>query len=407
MKKLVTLLMFTPTIGMLNAQSPLTVMTKREKGIEVVQKDSLFSMRFQFRMQNRMGYFSQFNDEGEKFDFTPESFDMRVRRLRLAMRGFVYNPKFTYYIQLSFSRGDMDWESTSTSSSNTSPNIVRDAMVFYEPVKGLKFGFGQTKLPGNRQRVVSSGNLQFYDRSIVNATFTLDRDFGLFATYEKDYFRIKGAVTSGEGRNVTKTDKGLNYTGRVEVLPFGKFTGDNEDCEGDLAREKTPKLAVAAGYNYNVNAVRTGGTLGSDLYDAVNKQNLHIDMLFKFKGFALMSEYCNRIVDQPVTMNTDGKVRAVYNGFGSNTQVSYLFKNNIELAARYSFITPNRNIYDNPDFPSVNEKRQNQIHLGVTKYLYGHRLKVQGNLLYNMSKDLRNDSRKNQVGAVFQIELGI
>jgi hypothetical protein len=394
------------TIGY--GQNALSVYTKKEKGIEVVQKDSLFSLRFQFRMQSRAGYLSKANDAtADEFDFTPESFEMRVRRLRLAMRGFVYNPKFTYYIQLSFSRGDMDWESTSTSTSNTSPNIVRDAMAFYEPVKGLKFGFGQTKLPGNRQRVVSSGNLQFYDRSIVNATFTLDRDFGLFATYEKDYYRIKGAVTSGEGRNSTKSDKGLNYTGRLEFLPFGKFTGDNEDCEGDLAREKSPKLVIAGGYNYNVSAMRTGGTLGSDLYASVNKQNLHADLLFKYKGFALLSEYCNRIVDNPVTTNSDGKYRVVYNGYGVNTQISYLFKNNYEIAARYSYVTPNRNIYDNENFSSVNEKRQDHIHLGVTKYIYGHRLKLQGNLLYQMTKDLKNDKQTNQVGAVFQIEMGI
>ena len=407
MKKSLAFIFLFACNGLVISQNPLNVFTKREKGIEVVQKDSLFSIRFQFRMQNRVGYFSQFNDSEEKFDYTPESFDMRVRRLRLAMRGFVLNPKFSYYIQLSFSKADMDWESTSTSVYNTSPNIVRDAMFFYEPVKGLKVGFGQTKLPGNRQRVVSSGNLQFYDRSIVNATFTLDRDFGLFATFDKNYFRIKGAITSGEGRNSTKTDKGLNYTGRIEFLPFGKFTGDNEDCEGDLAREASPKLSLAAGYNYNVNAVRSGGTLGSDLYSGVNAQNLHADLLFKYKGFALMSEYCNRIVDTPVTMNEDGKLRAVYNGYGSNTQISYLFKNNIELAARYSFILPNKNIYDNPDFSSVNEKRQDQIHVGISKYLYGHRLKVQGNLLYNMTRDLQTQAQKNQIGAVFQVELGI
>jgi len=396
-------------LSYVNAQekSPLSIITKKEKGIEVVQKDSLFSLRFQFRMQSRAGYLSKSNDSEDEFDFTPESFEMRVRRLRLAMRGFVYNQKFTYYIQLSFSRGDMDWESSASSIYNTSPNIVRDAMVFYEPMKGLKFGFGQTKLPGNRQRVVSSGNLQFYDRSIVNSTFTMDRDFGLFATYEKNYFRIKGAVTSGEGRNSNKSDKGLNYTGRLEILPFGKFTGDNEDCEGDLAREKTPKLSLAGGYNYNVHAVRTGGTIGNDLYAPVNMENLHVDVLFKYKGFAFMSEYCNRIVDEAITENVDGKYRVVYNGFGSNTQISYLFKNNFEIAARYSMITPNKNIYDNIDFSSINEKRQEHIHFGVTKYLYGHRLKLQGNLLYQMTKDLKNNTQKNQVGAVFQIEFGI
>ena len=390
--------------GYSQEKNPLNVFTKREKGIEVVQKDSLFSIRFQFRLQSRAGYMSKSLE-----DFTPETFEMRIRRLRMAMRGFIYNSKFTYYIQLSFSRGDMDWESTSPSSVNTSPNIVRDAMIFYEPIKSLKFGFGQTKLPGNRQRVNSSGNLQFFDRSIVNSTFTLDRDFGLFATLDKEFFRLKGSVTSGEGRNSNKSDKGLNYTGRVEVLPFGKFTGENEDWEGDLAREKTPKLVIAAGYNYNVHALRQGGTIGNDLYAPVNMQNLHLDLSFKYKGFALLHEYTNRIVDNPVTISSvdPSKMKAVYTGFGNNTQVSYLFKNNYELAVRYSVVSPNKSVYDNSSFSSINEKRQEHLHLGVTKYIYGHRLKVQGNLLYQISKDLRHNTQKGQFGAVFQMEIGI
>lgn len=406
-KLLLTTLVVLTFVDEFVAQSPLIVTTKKEKGIEIVQKDSLFSLRFQFRMQSRVGYMSKSTSSEDDLDFTPESFEARVRRLRLAMRGFVYSTKLRYYIQLSFSRGDMDWESTAESIYNTSPNIVRDAVIYYEPIRDLRLGFGQTKLPGNRQRTVSSGNLQFFDRSIVNATFTIDRDFGLFAFYEKEYYAIKGSVTSGEGRNSTKSDKGLNYTARIEYLPFGRFTGDNEDCEGDLGREKRPKLVLSCGYNYNAHAVRTGGTLGNDLYSPVNMQNLHADVLFKYKGFALLSEYCNRIVDVPITENADGKHRVVYNGFGSNTQISYMFKNNYEIAARYSFITPNKNIYENANFPSVNEKRQDHVHLGITKYLYGHRLKLQGNILYQMTKDLKNDSQKNQVGAVFQIEMGI
>jgi len=382
-------------------QQPITVITKKQKGIELVQKDSLFSIRFQFRMQNRMGYMSKSLE-----DFTPESFEFRVRRLRLGMRGFVYNPKFTYYIQLSFSRGDMDWESTNSSSINTSPNIVRDAIAYYEPLKGLKVGIGQTKLPGNRQRVTSSGNLQFVDRSIVNSTFTIDRDFGLFLSYDKTYFRLKGAITSGEGRNSTKSDKGLNYTGRVEVLPFGKFTGDNEDWEGDLEREKSPKLVLAAGYNYNVNSMRTGGTLGSDLHSPVDVQNIHADALFKYKGFALLQEYTNRFADNPITENS-GKYRTVYTGHGLNTQLSYCFKNNYEVAVRFSYIAPNKDIYHHPIYTSVNEKRQEQLHLGLTKYLYGHRLKLQANVLYNLTKDLKNNSQTGQFGGVFQIEMGI
>ncbi len=384
--------------------SPLIVKTKKESGIEVIQKDSLFSMQFQFRMQNRAGYLSKSEE-----DLTPQEMEFRVRRLRMRLKGFVANPKLTYYVQLSFSRGDMDWEDPNASKYNTSPNIVRDAIIYYEPTSSLKFGFGQTKLPGNRQRVISSGNLQFADRSIVNATYTLDRDFGFFGSYDKEYFSLKGAITSGEGRNSTKSDKGLNYTGRIELLPFGKFTKGNDECEGDLARESSPKLALAGSFNHNENIVRQSGTLGNDLYSSADMQNLHLDLLFKYKGFAFYQEYCSRISKDGITVDSKDatKIRSIYSGFGSLSQVSYLFKNNFELAFRYANITPDNKLYSNTTYTSLNEKKQEHFHLGVSKYIYGHRVKVQGNLLYQISHDLKNNSNHKQVGAIFQVELGI
>ncbi len=148
---------------------------------------------------------------------------MRVRRLRFKFEGFVYNPKLTYYIQLAFSRGDMDFNAAEGSVINNSPNVIRDAVIYYNPTKNLRLGFGQTKLPGNRQRVISSGDQQFADRSIVNATFNIDRDFGFFANYSGHFYNLRGAITSGEGRNSTASNAGLAYTGRVELLPLGKI----------------------------------------------------------------------------------------------------------------------------------------------------------------------------------------
>jgi hypothetical protein len=53
-------------------------------------------------------------------------------------------------------------------------NIIRDAVVFIALIN-IGISFGQTKLPGNRQRVNSSGALQLTDRSINNAKFTIDK----------------------------------------------------------------------------------------------------------------------------------------------------------------------------------------------------------------------------------------
>ena len=61
-----------------------------------------------------------------------------------------------------------------------------DAVVKYKATKNLEFWFGQTKLPGNRERVISSQALQFVDRSLVNSRFNIDRGSGIqFRSHHK------------------------------------------------------------------------------------------------------------------------------------------------------------------------------------------------------------------------------
>jgi len=70
-------------------------------------------------------------------------------------------------------------------------------------------------------------------------------------------------------------------------------------------------------------------------------------------------------------------------------------------------INPTKDLYDNALYPALNEKRLEQWQFGGSKYFYGHRVKVQGNLLYHVSKDLKNQTKSGQFGAIFQVELGI
>lgn len=388
---------------MAQQKKAIQVFTKNQKGIELIAADSLFSCQFQFRMQNRLGYESL-----SESDLTPETFEFRTRRLRLSLRGFVYNPKWNYRIQLSFSRGDMDWEGNRPSNVNTSVNVVRDAVITYKFNDDFNMSFGQTKLPGNRQRVISSGDQQFVERSIVNANLTIDRDFGIFLNYEKKYLKLKGAITSGEGRNSTKSNKGLCYTGRIELLPLGSFTDKNDYVEGDLSREQKPKISIAGTYSFNANAVRSGGQLGEDLFGSRNIHNVHGDVLFKYKGFAFYNETCLRLTEDPITTNSDSsKYVNVFNGYGNLTQISYLFKNNYEIAFRYAFVQPYSSIYFDKTFTAVNVNRQDNFHVGVSKYLNGHRLKAQFNLTYNTRKDYQLNRNSAKFGAYFQIELGI
>ncbi len=404
MKKLIALVFLFSGFSVLAQKASETMIyTKSQKGIEFVAKDSIFSMRFQFRMQNRAGFLTRSED-----DLSAASYEFRVRRLRLKMEGFIYNPKVTYKIQLALSRGDMDWDMTQTSNVNTSVNIVRDAVVYYEPIHDLKFGFGQTKLPGNRQRVVSSGDQQFADRSIVNATFNMDRDFGFFGNYKKNYFAFAAALTSGEGRNSTQSNSGLSYTGRFELTPFGSFTGKNDYVEGDLEREVKPKLSFGASYNFNDDAVRSGGQLGRDLHSSTDLKTVSLDMLFKYHGFAVYSEFMQRDASNPITYNADTtSLQTVYAGTGFLTQMSYLLPSNWEFALRYADVNPYRSVYNNSEFPTVNLKGNKEFMFGVTKYLNGHRFKVQGNLLYQLTTDYQKNTSSGRYGAIFQVEIGI
>ncbi|MDZ4715982.1 MAG: porin [Cytophagales bacterium] len=386
-------------------KSGVTSYYRQGKGVGLVANDSSFSLNFQFRMQNRATY-----NTISREDLEPAGFEFRVRRLRMKFEGFVADPRLTYYIQLSFSRGDMDWRGPDNSSVNSSPNVVRDAVVYYAVSKNLRLGFGQTKLPGNRQRVVSSGDLQFSDRSIVNAALNIDRDFGFFANYTGNGFNLKGALTSGEGRNSVLSDEGLAYTGRIELLPLGRFTGTNDYIEGDLAREPTPKLSIAATYHFNDKAQRQAGQTGNDLFQSRSLVSMEADVLLKYNGWAFYNEYMNRSTSNPITINPSDitKTRSVAAGQGFLTQLSYLFKNNFELAGRYAQTRPNAGVYSDPAFPSVNIHQLEQFEGGVTKYVKGHRMKVQGNLIYYLPTDLRTGVQQpGSYSVVFQVEIGI
>jgi phosphate-selective porin OprO and OprP len=65
-------------------------------------------------------------------------------------------------------------------------------------------------------------------------------------------------------------------------------------------------------------------------------------------------------------------------------------------------------LYDNPQFPFLAERKLEQVEFGVTKYLVGHRLKIQANLVHGNRIDLRrNASVETFWSAIFQMELGI
>lgn len=382
-------------INTINAQERDEMATLKDfNGLEFKSQDSSIYMNFRFRMQNRLGFSTI---DGNRLAI--RNFDARVRRLRMRVDGYLYSPKLSYSVQLAFTRGDQDIDDTGI------PNIVRDAVVFYNFTPNFYVAFGLNKLPGNRQRVNSSGQLQFADRSIVSAAMNIDRDFGVKAYYKGHAgdatYHLKGAVTTGEGRVANNTDRGLAYTGRVEFLPMGDFIKEGDYSEGDLYREPTPKLSIAAGYSINKGTTRSGGQIGYYLYSPVDLGTFLGDAILKYNGWAYSVEYLRRTVSNPFTYNENGEMLFAFAGEGFNHQLSYLFMNNYELAGRYSRLIPTEDIRSFQNETEI-------VELGLTKYLNRHRIKMQLNAIYHVQNgiyDFYGDG--NRWGGVFQIELGI
>jgi hypothetical protein len=345
----------------------------------------IFLLKPEFRFQTQFS--TSGNPEGgEKWDS-----NFLIRRARLKFSGFVLNPNVQYKVELSLSSNDLR-SSSDFKEAGGSTKVVLDAVLkwrFYKSRTGKQsftLWAGQTKLPGNRQRLVSSQAMQLVDRSQVNSIFNIDRDIGvhLHGQFQAGNVVIRPifAFSKGEGRNIISNNLGgFSYTGKLELLPLGEFTSKGDYFEADLKREAKPKLSLAAFANYNEGAARQTQT-GAFLIDTAGEYmsndllTVMADVLFKYKGFSFTAEYGFKKIllktgqslsaTDSTIVSVDGKTYRT--GYGFMAQAGYLFKHNIELAARYTKVVPDW---------SKSFTGSDEYTIGLSKYIIDHKLKVQ------------------------------
>lgn len=348
-------------------------LNKFGKGIQIIAVDSSFSMKFSTRIQTLLVAEAPLTD---KFESSDVATSMQIRRARLKFDGFAYSKNVQYKIELGLTNSDIG---NPVSQGSNASNIMLDAIVDWNFYKNFSIVVGQTKLPGNRERVISSQALQFVDRSLLNSQYNIDRDLGI---HLKHNFKIGSlvireiaCVTQGEGRNITKGNEGgYDYTGRIEVLPFGEFTSKGDYFGSDLSREKKPKLALGFTYDSNDRASKQKGQLGSIMAEKRTLKAIFADLMFKYKGFSIMAEYCDKQAERTpvISYDTDGNPdKSFFTGMGYNFQMGYLMKNNWELAGRYTYIEPEK---------ITGFKNETQYTLGISKYVVGHNLKFQSDI---------------------------
>lgn len=380
MKKLLLLI---PIVFLsINTQAQEISDTSFGKGLmNFVAKDSTFSVKFAPRFQVRS--MSSWDHNGAIYGSPEHNFI--VRRARLKFDGFAYSPKLKYKIELGLSNRDI---SGANDFNRNTPRYILDAVIMWKFAKNWELWAGQTKLPGNVERVVSSGNLQLIDRSLLNSRFNIDRDLGVQIRHKSNLggnfiTREKFSISQGEGRNVTEGNEGgLQYTARLELLPFGAFKSKGDYSQSDLKREEKPKLMLGFTYNFNEEAVRERGFAGDymirtdETIYGTDQTTIFVDAMYKYNGFSFMGEYAKRTADNEIATEIDGVTPTgdvVLTGNALNLQAGYLFKNNYEIAGRYTTL----------EFESVTGKDPTkQYTLGFNKFVLGHKLKIQSDLSY-------------------------
>lgn len=301
------------------------------KGFSFTSPDKLFSLQIQSRLQFRYAYP---NDEN------PISFDdfrndtqhlFEVNRARLKVGGFGYKPWLKYSWEYELSAG-----------------VLLDYRIMFEKWEEFNIKVGQWKIDYTRERTISSGSQQMVDRSILNRTFTIDRQPGialygrLFKETPADInYWITLATGTGRGNRMNENED-LMYVAKIQWNVFGRPV----EMEGsDLKNRLLPDLSLGFAALTNRSRFTRFSTAGGGTLRGYENEvetgdyrlnQLLFESALKYKGFSWQHEtHRKNIIDK-----NNGTESALS---GSFFQGGYFFHNlfpwvpeNLELAARFS-----------------------------------------------------------------------
>lgn len=317
---------------------------------------------------------------------------LQIRRARLQFLGHAFNKHNKFKIELAFSPKDLG---------------IKDSTVTKSPLlswygefdyfQNVTLRLGQYKVPFSRQRVISSGNLQMVDRSIVNAEFNLDRDVGLDLR-SKNLFGLNclkyyTGIYMGEGRDAFAAGSfDFMYIARLEVLPFGMF---KDYSEADFTRSKKLRVSFGVAYAYVDEAKKNRGIIGSTPKDGgtTDTHNVTADLMAKWSGVSLHSAFMLRTGVRKY--GSDGDEEKPRNGYGISNQIGFMLKDiPVEISTRYSFIRPILN-------SSMTEN--NELGGAISYYFAQHPLKLQVDYFRLWTKN--SSDGDDQIRAQLQLAL--
>jgi len=338
-----------------------------KNGFEFRTDNDKFSLALQNRIQFR--YANPFDSDPRSIsDLDRDQSSFMIRRARTKLKGHAYWPWLKYYLQY-------DW----------SQPVLRDLNLTVDKYNWAKLWAGRGKVFYNDERVTSSGNQQFVNRSIVNDIFTVDRQQGvqlygnLFPDTWHDISYYAGVFTGlgiGERNN---DDDAMMYSGRLQWNALG---GEMPFSQSDIEFHEKPALNFAfaaatdqskcTAFETDSNSCRAlpGFRVGQNGQYRVNQ--MMEEARFKWQGLSIQHEmHWKEVVDTLVPKSNPSRDT---NLMGGLVQAGYfphyimaIVPKNLEFAGRYAFVDPNTGIDNN----------MQQEFSGVMTYFFnGHSNKV-------------------------------
>jgi phosphate-selective porin len=325
-----------------------------DKGFRFESADGKNTLKISNRAQIRFTFESP--EEGDSVG------SFRIRRWKFKMSGKIYE-HWKYNLQVNFAgQGDRELDVEDGAVQLGQTDALEDVWFQYTRNRWFQPRIGQMKPLFGRQRLTSSGKLQFVDRAGLASEAEVSRDIGaaLIGQNESKTFEYNVGMYNGNALNQKENDNGsFQYTGRVVWTPFGEYGL----AEGALDRPDSARLAI--GLDGLVN------TLTTDAGEDFDIRAGGIEFAFKLGGFSTVAEYF--VIDRE-ELGAGGTVDSK-TGY---VQAGYLFENNLEVAVRYATIVPD-------DELSLDE--ETSIGAALSYYFDKHDYKAQADV-----RRIRNDT---------------
>jgi hypothetical protein len=299
----------------------------------------------------------------------------RVRRARLIFAGNLFNPRFTYKLQVDFVKFKTE--------------LLLDAYVNYDILKTanlLEVRAGQQTIPYIRQHQVSSSEQEFIERSLASNEFLpaddVDsdgdgvpdklvkngRDIGI-QLHGKPFdkkMEYQVGIFNGHGTNTLNLNNDFLYMGR---LVYNVMGDPGYSYEGDWEIRDTPAMALGASGNYNIR------NISSDQVAQAGGEGV-----LKWRGLAATGEVFYRHTKPGDTL------LSTMNDYGYYAQLGYfVIPKRFEVGTRASQV-----------FLGGPKNDMGEFQMVLNGFLYGRNLKVQTDYSYlptNSKNGIENNQR--------------